>query len=269
MESKPKVNSMNEWIRAATISPKGDEKTILRNEVFPNLVKSLISKGVQIKSLIDVGADAGFVTELIRQNKSGNVLDTTAIDVNSHQSNILSASYGEVFFDGWADWHNKFPEKKSDLIISSHNLYYFNNPKQIVEQMGEHLNPEGRICLILENFDTGKLKMLQSVGVLHPDDVVVPNNDVVIINSRKFVEQLSEAFDVDEYYDIPITVSFNNFEEALSRCKEFFAGRSIPEQQIKSLLQSDLTQEPDGTYKWRRDSVLIMLKKRKYNPQSK
>lgn len=67
MTEIPKDQSLEAEWGDFTSSPKGDEKKMLSEILLPSLVHDLRAAGMPFRSMLDVGADTGQITDFIRE----------------------------------------------------------------------------------------------------------------------------------------------------------------------------------------------------------
>ncbi len=256
-----KLPNMSTWWEKGIVTAKGGEKKILSEIVLPNLVRAHIKNYGQIESFIDIGSGDGGITSIARKklHSINRSIQTIAIEPNPSEEKGLAESYTLVYPVTWEEFHSRNPNKKADMLISSHQLYYLSSPEKGVKQMMEHTNPLGHLYIFLEDYNSGRLKMLREFGVIDLDQKIFTEIRSCMINPDNLSKALSKMFTIHGPKIISVDVLFNNLEEAVNRFKEMlnYLHLVFKDEDIKKVILNNTNQTPEGKLAWQRNTVLI------------
>lgn len=146
---KSKIAKSEESLR------RGNEKDIICSNILPGVVNKHLQLGGLSGTILDIGAGDGFITERLKNlltQLNGVVPQSHAIEPNPLYTRQLQRSSEAVFVGDWESWHASNPEQKIDFVLSSHSLYFQQNPLDAIEEMSSHLNSNGSLCVIVEDW---------------------------------------------------------------------------------------------------------------------
>lgn len=212
-----KPHGISTWSENRMKTPKGDEKSILKEIIFPALISKHLKQYGQIQSMMDIGADDGEVTSIARINLTAINKDIQTIAIEPNVNIDLSKSYSRVYPISWEEFHRDYPDLKTDLAITSHQLYYLKLPLDGIGQMMAHINPLGSLFIILEDYHSGRPKLLQELGILNLEHEISTNTSPCIINTDNLARILSKMFSVTGPEIVNINVLFDNFNALTNR----------------------------------------------------
>jgi SAM-dependent methyltransferase len=115
------------------------------------------------------------------------------------------------------DWETVELSEKFDVLIASHVVYYFKDPKTAVDKMFAHLNSGGRIFFVVngKESDYGPLKIAFS-KIINAPYVFTYDQLIELLRSRRtreYTAQSSISFDsLDELYEI-LKISFDAYPQ--------------------------------------------------------
>ena len=102
-----------------------------------------------------------------------------------------------------ANWEDKKIDKKFDVIVASHVIYYFRNKKKALEKMLASLNKDGRIFFVVNGStaDYGHLKLAFSKML-----------DIKYQFTYDELKKLLQGTNFKEY-TLPSIINFKNYDE--------------------------------------------------------
>lgn len=140
----------------------------------------------QPKAILDIGTGTGVIALMLAQRFPGARIDAVEIDEQAAQTagcNFAGSPFAKrltVYPSSFADFFDKYPGKKYDLIVSN-PPFYINSLKSstkgreiakhadmgffktLIKDSASHLTQNGTLCLILP-FDTAELVIKKSEG---------------------------------------------------------------------------------------------------------
>jgi len=122
-----------------------------------------------------------------------------------------------------ADWETFENNKKYDVIIASHVIYYFKNKKKAIEKIFDYLKDDGAVYFVVngKSADYGPLKL--AFSKLVGEDYTFTYDELLkILNGRRIRE-----------YTIPSVISFKDYEDLFEILKISFDAYPEDYQRLK------------------------------------
>lgn len=122
------------------------------------------------------------------------------------------------------DWEEIELDKKFDVIIASHVIYYFKDKKKAVEKMFNHLNKGGRIFFVVngKSADYGPLKL--AFGKIIDSKYKFTYEELMeLLKEKEFKEYtLSSAIKFDSHEDLfeTLRLSFDSYPTEYEKSKD-------------------------------------------------
>ncbi len=191
-----KVDFNEEWYNCLT--SKSDEKDVLISKF-----KDIVGGGKHKSCLeIGLGTTAHFSDSISNLFEDYAIVEKEDVKVDLPDNVRLINS----------DWEELELDRKYDVILASHVIYYFKDKEKAIQKMFDSLNPEGIVVFVVNGKDA-------DYGVLKLKFSELINEEYHF--TYDVLREILEGKKIEEF-SVPSTVGFKNAEDLFNTLKISF-----------------------------------------------